>query len=645
MRTLVIAEGRYSKKVLQIIQGVTSEGHEPVVLALDEAVRTKVGGMGIPYRLLSDYPRSSSVKYPEHRDALDLIKSWGELKIAGNLKLRDLAEHRNISLWDLHQVELLLYFIAGLIRQVQIAKDILEAEKPCRMIIAADFHSMVEPGGIRFDPFLLKALHEIGKAESLDVKSLGRSDRRFFPFLIFAKPYAALGKDAVEKVGLILRGMRKNRTKRSHLPKVIFINHTTRNADTIIPVIKEMKSHNSECLVIQLGPDGEDPFKAENIPYRRVEEYLTAATAFRIIASSFRAAKGWRFLNASLARHEGARRHFLYEKVDLWEAANDVFKAFWSVIIRSVRNTELANAAIEAEKPAILIGTNERSGSYRAFYELARKRNIPYLSIQYGLINDHPLWRIPVAADLMAVEGTKVMDIIAQVDGNTDKLIVTGQPKYDAFIRRSRKISRDEVFIKYGLDPRKKLVVYASHTFGEEQSPDSRYSSADDRSKYFDEIVSVYEAFSRMNHSQLVVKPHPFNERVDLHQKALKKISTSNIRIVSQRADIGELIASCDVLITRHSTAGLDALILGKKLVVVNLTGYEDPIPYVEYGAAWGAYRRQEVYEAINGACYDETTSHKTAGRERFISDFAYKNDGLAAQRIRSLIEDLITSR
>ncbi|MDY6843278.1 MAG: CDP-glycerol glycerophosphotransferase family protein [Thermodesulfobacteriota bacterium] len=637
-------ENKYTDKVIDTIRKLKDKGVYLVVLALDERVEERLNNLNISCKSIKNYSQYTTEKYHEYKIASDLIKNWGKIIIKEDIILKDFLSHRDISLWDSHQVELQLYFISKMIKQIEGAKHIIKMERPEIMIIAADFNNIVQLRGIRFDKFLLKTLFEIGKTESIDTTYLGLSDSKITKFLILLKPYLALGKDILRKFQLSLRKARRNNKSQFSWAKTMFLNHTTRNADAILPIMKRMKDDNKsyEILVIQIGPDGEERFETESIPYRRLEKYLRPLVTIRIFISSFLILKKWFLFNKLISQQSDIKKNFVYQDIDLWSLGNEIFKSFWSVLSRSIRNLELANIVIEREKPDIIIGTNERSGNYRLFYELARTKKIPYLSVQYGLIDNHPIWSVPIAADIMAVEGRKVIDSISKAGANTDKLIITGQPKYDTLLDKYSKISKDEIFAKYGLDPKKKLILYTSHTFGEEQSEGIRFSAKDDLSKYYEEISAIYESVSRMEDTQLVVKPHPNNDRIDLHHKVLKKRASLNVHIVSNKSDVNELIIVCDVLITRHSTTGLDALILGKELVVVNLANKADSIPYVEYGAALGAYKKEDVFPVIS-KIFDEKIKYELIeGRERFISDFAYRRNGKAAQRIIDLIEELL---
>jgi CDP-glycerol glycerophosphotransferase (TagB/SpsB family) len=94
---------------------------------------------------------------------------------------------------------------------------------------------------------------------------------------------------------------------------------------------------------------------------------------------------------------------------------------------------------------------------------------------------------------------------------------------------------------------------------------------------------------------------------------------------------------------TVHSTVALEAMLLNKPVITINLTGTPDYMPYAESGAALGVYREEDLVPAIRKALRDPQVIEEMAqSREKFISEYAYKPDGQAAKRIAELITRLI---
>jgi ribosomal protein L9 len=76
--------------------------------------------------------------------------------------------------------------------------------------------------------------------------------------------------------------------------------------------------------------------------------------------------------------------------------------------------------------------------------------------------------------------------------------------------------------------------------------------------------------------------------------------------------DVYELIRQSDLVITKDSTAGLEAAIMKKPIVVVNTTKRPDLVPYVEKGVALGAYKTGDIRDRISEALKDEGFSIDT---------------------------------
>jgi UDP-N-acetylglucosamine 2-epimerase len=83
----------------------------------------------------------------------------------------------------------------------------------------------------------------------------------------------------------------------------------------------------------------------------------------------------------------------------------------------------------------------------------------------------------------------------------------------------------------------------------------------------------------------------------------------------------------------------LEAIVLKKPVVVVNLFKRPVLIPYVERGVAIGAYNADDIEGALKKALHDNDLKKKMdSARQSFINDFVSKIDGKAGERIMELI-------
>ena len=103
------------------------------------------------------------------------------------------------------------------------------------------------------------------------------------------------------------------------------------------------------------------------------------------------------------------------------------------------------------------------------------------------------------------------------------------------------------------------------------------------------------------------------------------------------------LINASELLITVSSMTGLEAMILDKPLITINLTDLPDTFPYAEYGASVSVSRPEDFTPAIEKCLNDNQVKKKLKiGRERFIRDYLHALDGKSTDRIISVVESLL---
>ncbi len=143
---------------------------------------------------------------------------------------------------------------------------------------------------------------------------------------------------------------------------------------------------------------------------------------------------------------------------------------------------------------------------------------------------------------------------------------------------------------------------------------------------------------------QIVVKPHP-SESNKWYEKTVGKENIKTL-VLSRDSDVYEAIYACDLMIAFYSTTVIEAAILGKPVITVNLTDRPDPMPYVERGIAIGVYEVADLMQAIKDALYNEEASKRLAeARKKFVYEHAYLQDGRASERVVNLITQMIEAR
>src|SRR5207253_1225647 len=83
-------------------------------------------------------------------------------------------------------------------------------------------------------------------------------------------------------------------------------------------------------------------------------------------------------------------------------------------------------------------------------------------------------------------------------------------------------------------------------------------------------------------HSTWVFKLHPA-DMPSPYLRIIKAQGATNIKVL-QDTDVIPVLAQAHLVVTLFSTTGIEAMLLGKPLIQVNLSGQPDRVSYADYG-------------------------------------------------------------
>jgi CDP-glycerol glycerophosphotransferase (TagB/SpsB family) len=267
---------------------------------------------------------------------------------------------------------------------------------------------------------------------------------------------------------------------------------------------------------------------------------------------------------------------------------------------------------------------------------VARLLGIPSLVLDHGLTADiqQPRGFLDLFADKMANWGDGNRELLLRHGLAPDRLVVTGAPKFDASLQAARG-SRARLCQELGIDPQQRLVVYAAH-------PDVLWYTSRDWHQW--ELVSLLgQALAEIPNCQLVLRPHPSDKT--LCQEHLPGDLKSEA-VIARDANLYNLLIHCDLLITETSTVGLEAMLFDKPVMILNLRGRPDLVPYVERGAALGVYDLPDLAQAIQAALDEEAVRERLGvARKAFTSYYLDRLDGRSSERVVGLILQMAAER
>lgn len=386
-----------------------------------------------------------------------------------------------------------------------------------------------------------------------------------------------------------------------------------------------------------------DKLKNWDIPHRPFNLYW----AINIWAKEYKACRHFMKIWKRIAKDEKFRQLCVFDDRDIFDLVSRKMRFYFLVLFPyAVKRIEMSKRMLEQEQPDLILLINEYGIFERSLLIAGKSKGIATMAIQHGNITafhqgymytseeissegkvSSPYCPI---ADKTTVFGPYFKHLLSGVSAYPkESIIVTGQPRYDILDTLKKQYTRENILKEYNVERSKKIVLWTTQCIG--------FSQAEN----VNNLRAARSAMAQLDDCILVVKQHP-REGQQYTQMISRYlgIPCSNIVLVSKTADTLCLIWACDVMITHWSTTALEALALGKDLIIMNLGGGPDKVDYVKNGAALGVHREEELAEVIKKLLDSETDLAEK--RREYIEQHLYKIDGKATLRVIDAVKELL---
>jgi hypothetical protein len=555
------------------------------------------------------------------------------------IKSADYFYYKNINLIDLVDTEFFIFFLEKFIRQLEASIRLIDTHKPDWLVIWANSHDWASLSGLKFSPILAATIRLVSNSRNVRVADLAFPIvRGKFDLICFVRPYLKFVRELVlSTYSSVKCFLRRKNLERNSKEKIIFLNHSF-SLNTILPIMGDVeKNRNVDSLLIQIS--GLPPKTGFPNFYERWDYFFHIGAFAKMVTAWFSLKNKLKILQRS-----NFWERMEYKGVKIGGLIRGIFIYFANTrLLSTIKFIEMAKVMLENENVKFIVTPEERILPNRAICAVASQEKIPTLLIQRGLYGNHPIYRFPFLVDKVALEGEWVREALVKMGHNISKFVVTGQPAYDLLKERYGGIDKTAIYSKYGLNiDNTKIVVYTSQALVEGLSRGNNRMPIEIFLNHKEEIRQICQPFCNKEGILLLIKPHP-NEDGAIHNQIVRELKAGNIKVLSKNANTYELISISDILITRHSTTGLEAIILDKPVIVVNLMSGADGFPYVEYGSALGVYRKEDIWPAVKSIFEDKLVSDNLRkGRAGFIRDFAHRIDGESSKRIVALMNSMV---
>lgn len=369
-------------------------------------------------------------------------------------------------------------------------------------------------------------------------------------------------------------------------------------------------------------------------PYVHVNRFTSWRVAGEVLRATRQVRELWRSLDRSAAVHEA----FSHRGVAFFDLARrDLAATLLLQLPWAVRSYEEMDGALTQVDPALVVLYAESSGWGRAAVAACRARRVPCLALQHGILYPRYFSYLHAAdegdcprPDLTAVFGDAARRFLLE-HGNypPESLAVTGSPKFDELVGLLRGLDRDVLRRGLGVAPEHKLLLVASRFRGIRETHQAIGSA----------FPLLLRALARLPGVRLLVKPHPA-ESGDAYERAIRQAGTPGARVLEPKANLNELFVAADALVTVESLAAVEALVMDRPVLVLNMP--TNLAEMVEQGMALGVGKGEDPEDALRLLLFDaETQAALRRARERYLQDVAHGADGRATERLLGLVRKL----
>ena len=644
------------------------------IVVIGSAVNDKIkkvqeqrGGI---YKTFDDYMTKELWDEIEGK-AISLVKDWPDIKIKDNKSFKEMFIYDGISLWWL--VEPILVKpgksinIMDILKLIGISKSIIAIEGPDKIVAINDGSIGSKVIGkvaniykipvewITIKKSISVAIYSLLKKPCKPLKTIVRicafgmkfifrkylyTINRFIysstvnqsnkPTILMALLHgrsarAYTGADGKRRIGDLYFGNLDEYLVNDPTKRVIVISPSTPKIWGRLSIVMEVK----ELL-------------SRHLSYIPSEYYWNKNIMLKVISARKDFDGEWNKLKNSVR----FKKSLKYDDIEISDLMENVFSTvLLSNFPSAILSIETMKSAIEKEKADIFLSADGIS----PFVYAAQMKNVPSIGVQHGIIRipiimlEHyhrkgEIWhstsidgltKCPVQTKI-AVWGEYFRDILVN-GGNyiEESIVVTGCPRYDQLINADEIFSKENFCQQYNLNPDKKIILITAHMI-------STY-------EHIEAYISILRSLKQFSQVQVVIKPHHSHQSKKWHENILneEKIKAT---VIPSNANTYEAIYACDVMVIVTSTTALEAAILDKLVVIVNLTN--DPIyePFIKSDAMLICTKKEDLIPTIKKALYNkEVVNEKLRdNRKKFVYEHAYIQDGQASMRVSDLIMQMV---
>lgn len=613
-----------------------------IIIGWNPTVCEKLSSRNILFKKPTDF-----YQYNYH-DGVAWIKNLSQIDFLNGSNLNTIFAYKNTSLWWWMESWLYTtgynfgYSVEEIIKTFNPIYNIVLIEKPDEIIIITQ--------GSLIDKIIILVANQLNirLVKSIDYFNTIPLDLSQKLRLIYIKEYFNC-RFLIRKLlwNTLLFYNKKEKLSISQKPLLFIYFTNERNKLYVEPILQQFKDNKYLLSAIDVNGTNPDIFNIKRlnekirdkaVQHLLLENFISKADLINIKKDYNNLKKKW----DSFQRDPLFLKQFILNGINLYPLFYPQFSAYFDVrLMNHLVEFTAAENAIKIISPKAVISQVETSSIDKCFFVACKKNNIPTFAIQHGNISEdirliHQKHEISIRKisphycpipDVTAVYGKLDQEFLIK-EGNypPKSIIITGNPRYDCLINVNKEFNKNDICSELNLDPNKKIFLFAAEPF----------SNLADKVILFETICKAFIAFKEL---QLIVKIHPL-ETMDFYTKIITKY---NLNAKVTNTDVFKLLFVSDALLVKSSAVGLEAAILNKPIIMINLTNESGYADYAKEKIAFGVYTPKNLSLAISQIINNKNLLKRLAkNRKKYIFNHCYRVDGKSSARIALIIRRTI---
>jgi hypothetical protein len=334
------------------------------------------------------------------------------------------------------------------------------------------------------------------------------------------------------------------------------------------------------------------------------------------------------------------KRWFSYNSTDLSSFVCEELTGNTKEYLNQIDNwIYIYNMVLKKYRISRLLLSEDMSPNNAFLAAFFRSRGIKVFSLLHGCNDDVPI-SLPESSRRFFLTDTFLhseyqKDLFSSRGWAKEYLHVTGLPRYDRLVSYKDIDSR-----KPGIKPMK--ILFCGGLL-HEYSPDNpvynnytgvtQYAVGNNMKAYLKDVIEAIDRFD----ITLMVKPHYNWDKGLWDDFIAKNKRRDNIVLFPSQADFIDLIKECDAMTIGYwSTTVMEAIILGRPVIVIDYARLAIKHPFVQNGLCAAVWQKDQLKDAVKNLYTTFSEKRKSAypSAEDNKEFYLGKNDGLNTQRV-----------